>query len=88
MDKEKLKKVAAGTGGGVGIVTIFLMLHGDIKAEIKTALNKIEDTVSRVTVLETQELERDRRFIHSQDMMIKKMDRMENKIDKIMERVK
>lgn len=55
MDKEKLKKVVGAGTGGVGIVGIFFMLHGDIKAEIKSSLNKIEKVVERVTILETKE---------------------------------
>lgn len=55
MDKERLKKVATAGTGGVGIVGIFFMLHGDIKAEIKQSLYKIEETIERVTVLETRE---------------------------------
>lgn len=54
MDKEKLKKVATGTGG-VSIIGVLLMLHSDIRAEIKTGLSKIEAVVERVTVLETRE---------------------------------
>jgi hypothetical protein len=53
--KDKLKKVTAAGTGGMGIVGLFFMLHGDIKAEIKSSLKKIENVVSRVTVLETRE---------------------------------
>lgn len=80
MDKEKLKKVATAGTGGVGIVGIFFMLHGDIKAEIKTALDRIGKTEDKIIMLETQEIERDRRFIRT-------MDRIERKIDKINERL-
>lgn len=83
MDKERLKKVTAAGTGSIGIVSLFFALHGDIKAEIKSAMSSIGATEDRVIKLETQEIERDRRFITSMERIERKLDKIEEKIDRM-----
>ena len=83
VDMEKVKSVSKAGLGGASIVTIFLMLHGDIKAEIKSALNRIGVTEKKVIKLETQEEERNNRFLKAVERFENKLDTIETKIDKL-----
>lgn len=77
---DKAKKALAGTTGGGAVLAAFFYLHGDLKAEI----TKIKDIVPRVITLETQERERNIRFYNTIQRMDKKLDRLEDKLDKVL----
>ena len=84
-EKEVVKKIAGATVGGSGIVALFLALHGDIKAEIKLAIDRIGLTEDKVIMLETQEIERDKRFLRTMQRFERKLDKIDDKLDKLKE---
>ena len=79
--KAVIKKIVGATVGSGGVLTLLLGLHGDIKADIKSAIARIGTAEDKVIMLETKELERDRRFLRTMQRFEKKLDKIDDKLD-------